>query len=530
MAKKKTNQKPKVQKSKTIDVNVYVEKYFWLAIPILTIVYYISSKYSIGFYQDDEIGQYNQMIKFWIDPGVILGNNPKPGYKIFMVVPALFGYQGVLIVNSLIASLAVYFTYVLIKTYQIKYAFFGALLMAFQPLFFDLSFRSYSEIFTALCFAVSLILYHKEKFFLSSLVIGFIYTIRQEVALLILILIIIFIRRKNYIAIIGFAVFPLLYNILGFLKTGDLLYIITEMQKVAGLKYKSAGVFHYFKVYIFIIGPVSLALFLLGFLGFLKDTKKIKEYIKPYYLFYIIFVSIFVIQIMTMINDGPNPGNWRYLLHISPVCVFFATIGLNNLADVKFRKTHLYISGALSLLTLILFSRESDGYILLDQSDYTKFFFLIVFIALTLMFSQKSTRDYLNKLSISLLVLSIIYLYIDFTPKELSAENLTVKQVAEYLNSMEDKDNFIYSNHSLLLFYSDQYRSNPEKFKSITSKDMTDVPKGSIVVWENHYGYRPEWGGDIQFETLQKDSTYKIINQFISSNQRFVTYVFEKVE
>jgi hypothetical protein len=59
---------------------------------------------------------------------------------------------------------------------------------------------------------------------------------------------------------------------------------------------------------------------------------------------------------------------------------------------------------------------------------------------------------------------------------------------------------------------------------------MADVPNGSIVVWENHYGYRPEWGGDIQFETLQKDSTYKIINQFISSNQRFVTYVFEKVE
>ena len=103
------------------------------------------------------------MIKFWIDPGVILGNNPKPGYKIFMVIPALFGYQGVLIVNSLIASLAVYFTYLLIKAYKIKYAFFGALLMAFQPLFFDLSFRSYSEIFTALCIAIALILFSKEN-------------------------------------------------------------------------------------------------------------------------------------------------------------------------------------------------------------------------------------------------------------------------------------------------------------------------------------------------------------------------------
>ncbi|MCX6164753.1 MAG: hypothetical protein NTU73_07850 [Ignavibacteriae bacterium] len=147
---------PVVKNVKTIDE--YIGKYFWVVIPVLAVIYYISSRYSQGFYQDDEISQYLNMLQFWRDPSVILGNNPKPGYKIFMVIPALFGYDVVLFVNSLFASLAVYFTYKLLKIYNVNYAFFGALLLATQPLFFDLSFRSYSEIFTALVIVIFLII------------------------------------------------------------------------------------------------------------------------------------------------------------------------------------------------------------------------------------------------------------------------------------------------------------------------------------------------------------------------------------
>ena len=533
MAKKKTNRKTnvaKVQKSKSIDINVYVDKYFWLIIPILTIIYFVSSRYSQGFYQDDEIAQYINMLKFWSDPAVILGNNPKPGYKIFMVLPALFSYDTVLIVNSLIASLTVYFTYVMIKAYNINYAFFGAVLLAFQPLFFDLSFRSYSEIFTALCIVIFLILYKKEMFFWSALVIGYVFTVRQEIALVIIVLAILFIRNKHYTAIIGLVVFPVLYNLLGFLKTGDILYVMSEMQKVAGLDYKSQGLFHYFKVYIFIVGPISLALFLLGFFGFFKDTNKFKEYVSRYLLFYIIFIGIFGVQMMTMINDGPNPGNWRYLLHISPVCAFFATVGLNNLADKEFKKTHYIITGIFAFLILAFLSKTTDGFVLLDKTDYSKFIFILLFIVFTVLFWSESSKADLNKLSFLLIALAVISLYYSFEPKQLSAENISVKQVADYVNTIDGIGNReVLTNHTLMIFYSDSYKKNPGRFKSINSNTIKDLPKGSLIVWESHYGYRPDWGSDVQAETLQKDSTFKMINQFISSNRAFAAYVFEKV-
>ncbi len=83
MAKNKQKQS---KINKVIISNVIDEKlgkYFWIVIPILTVIYFISSRYSVGFYQDDEISQYINMIDFWANPSVILGNAPKPGWKIF---------------------------------------------------------------------------------------------------------------------------------------------------------------------------------------------------------------------------------------------------------------------------------------------------------------------------------------------------------------------------------------------------------------------------------------------------------------
>jgi len=519
---------PPAQKN-IFDIDNAISKFFWLVIPVLAIVYYVSSKYSQGFYQDDEISQYLNMIQFWSDPSVILGNNPKPGYKIFMVIPALFGYQPVLIVNSIIASLAVFFTYKLLKVYNVSYAFFGALLLGTQPLFFDLSFRSYSEIFTSLVIVIFLILYKKEYFFIAALIAGYIFTIRQEIAIFCIILGIIFLREKKWKEFIAIGVFPVIYNLLGYMKTGDIMYVMSEVKNVAGMKYETQPLYHYFKVYIFIVGPISLVLFLQGFFGFFADTKKFKEYFSKYFLFYVLFITVFLVQIYTMWNNGPNPGNWRYLLHISPICVFFATVGLNNLADSKYKKLNYYITGILAFLTFIFLSKSSDGFKLLETSDYTKVFFLLAFFVVTVIISVKIPKDYLNKVAVILIVLSIIYLAIDFTPKKLSAENITVKNAAEFLNGSEYKGKTVLSNHSLIQFYADGYRANPKQYISINSKNINDAPAGSVVLWDNHYGYRPEWGSDVKLETLQNDKNYKLINQFASNDKRFVTYVFEKI-
>ena len=505
-----------------------IDKYFWLVIPFLTLIYFWMSNISVGFYQDDEIAQYLNAIKFQVDPFSILGNNPKPGWKIFLIIPAMIDYKAVLIFNSLVAALTVFFTFKLLKEYNLKYAFLGASLLAVQPLFFDLSFRTYSEIFTALLVVLFLILYKREKYVFAGLLVGYILTIRQELIIFAFVLFAIFIYKKRIIPALTIAVFPVIYSILGMMKTGDPLFVLTEMKAVAGLQYNSQGIFHYFKVYIFIVGPITLLLFLQGFFGFLSDTKNYKTYIEKYLLLYVLFLTVFGVQIYTMMSNGPNPGNWRYLLHISPVAVVFATVGFNNLIDDKFKKLHYTITGVIFFATLLFLSKESDGFKLLETDDYTKVAFIILFLLATLIIPSKDKIVYLNKLSVVLVIASVLYLYIDFKPKKLSPENQTVKTVAESLNSIELKGNF-YTNHSVLLFFMDGYKKEPQKYLPINSKYINDIPKGSILVWESHYGYRPEFGNDIKIEDLQRNPDYKVINQYVSLDKRFAAYIIEKV-
>jgi hypothetical protein len=323
-------------------------------------------------------------------------------------------------------------------------------------------------------------------------------------------------------------IFPVIYNLLGFIKTGDIMFVLTEMSSVAGLNYKSQGLMHYFKVYIYIVGPVSLSLFLLGFLGFLNDTGKIKEYLRKYFLFYVIFISIFIIQMLTMINDGPNPGNWRYLLHISPICAFFAVVGLNNLSVQKFKGTFYLISGIFLVFILLFLSKATDGFLLLEKSDYTAFIYAAIFIILTFIFSSQSKAN-IEKLGIAVVILSFSYLYF-VQQKQLSPENITVKQTAEYLDTLPDtKDKEKLTNHTFIMFYSGTYKQNIPSFKKLDMKNLNEAPKGTLIIWESHYGYRPEFKNDVQFETFQDTTKYKLVKQFESSDKRFVSFIIEKL-
>ncbi len=545
MAKNKQKQS---KINKVIISNVIDEKlgkYFWIVIPILTVIYFISSRYSVGFYQDDEISQYINMIDFWANPSVILGNAPKPGWKIFMVLPALVSYDFVLICNSFIAALTVFVTYKMLKVYELKNAVIGALLLAVQPLYFDLSFRSYPEIFTALTFALFLIAMKKENYFLSALIAGYIYTFRQEIALLLVILFIFFLYKKKFLAILGLAIAPIIYNILGFLKTGDPIYVISEMFRVAGLEYRTQGPLHYFKFYIFIVGPVSLTLFLNGFLSFTAMGTRYKSFLLDNFWFYAIFLIVFVTQILTTLGSGPNPGNWRYLLHLSPICIYFAVIGLNNLAEKEFRMISYIIPAILLFLTFLFLSKVSDGYVFKEppQADYTKAIFILSYFVIITIFSYTKDVNYLSKVSILLFLASLLYLIIDFKPKQLSQENLTMQKTAEYISEVDIPENSkIFTNHFLTRFFYKNYKDNPLKFSPIwskryTNKDTTtlfieDAPSGSIIVWEPHYSYRIYNKDTVGIEEkiiLNDTVGFKLIQRIVAPDKKsFYSYIFQK--
>lgn len=512
-----------------IEIEKYFDKYFWLIIPILTVIYFLLSKYSIGFYQDDELAHFVNAKKFWIDPSIIFGNWPKPGYKIFLVLPAYISYDAVIVINSLISAITVFATYQLLKLLKIEYAFWGALILAFQPLFFDLSFRSYAEIFTALLFLTLIITYKKENYFFTGLICGYLFTVRQETILLAFIMVIIFIKRKRYLAITSFLIFPLIYNLVGYISNGDIIYVFSQMVDVGNIDVGGArrGYFHYFKVLIYIISPVTLCLLIMGFFGFLSDTKKIKDYFLKYDLLYIIVIVTIIAQISAM-QKGVNPGSWRYILHIAPLLAIFANIGLIKMIKENTTKFNMSILIIYIIVVLAFLSKDTNGLDLLNEQSYLNFIFAIGIFGLYFLFKNFKYQKFLKYFSISLIVLNILFLVFFFKPRKLSDANITMKQAAEYISASGFKDKVIYTTHSNFDFYGSQIGFELQNIRSFNSDTLKIINQGDIIIWDSFYSYRPEYKWDVQFDVLYKDTVnFKFIRQF-NSNNKFAAFIYQK--
>ncbi|MEO6695024.1 MAG: hypothetical protein ABIY50_12035, partial [Ignavibacteria bacterium] len=162
---------------------------------------------------------------------------------------------------------------------------------------------------------------------------------------------------------------------------------------------------------------------------------------------------------------------------------------------------------------------------------YTKLIIILVSLVLITLIKKESVHNYLNKLSVALLILAIANLLLSFDPKKLSPENIALKQTSDYLNTLAINGKEIYYNHAFIPFYSDKfYKESPMNFKRLLTGNLKDAKPGSIMIWDSHYSYRPkDMKNDVQLEMLKNDSAYKLLQTINSNDNRFSSFVFEKV-
>lgn len=516
------------QKAIVYNVDKDYSKYYWLIVPLLVIIYYIYSRYSNGFYQDDEVAHFINMRDFWSDPFIIMSNWGKPGWKIFMVLPSLLGYDFVVIFNSIITAVTAYFTILLAKELKLKNSILAGILFAFQPHLLQLAFRSYAEIFTGLLLVLTLYFYFKDKLILSALMCGLAFTVRQESALLCLILAIFMAMRKKYVPILYIAIFPLIINLIGFLKTGDPIWAWTEMQSLSDFNLGiDRSFFHYFQVLIYIAGPVVFTLFLVGVVYpfTLKDKK---EFINRELIVYLFFFVVLLFQCYLVVK-GTNPGSWRYLLQVSPFAAIIALIGFDQALNMKMKKYVLSVFAASAVIILLFLSKESTGLLLTEKSEFLKLLTAAALIAGFVLMVLMSREIKFHQILILTILLSVGYTFYTEKPKQQGPENITVNQMADWYKSNADKSTQVLYNHSLILFYGDIFGEQKKKFTILTKKSLEESPKGTIVIWDSHYSYRPEYKYDTQLELLQNNPNFKLLNQFMSSDKRFGAFIFEKL-
>lgn len=512
----------------------FLDRYIWLLIPLLVLLYYWFSSGSTGFYQDDEIGHYRNIRQFWGDPFSIMGNQPKPGWKILLVVPGLFGFTGVAIAHCLIAALTVVMTYKLGRAMKMKNASLAALFLAAQPLFLQLSFRAYSEITAALFIVLSLYFYYREKWLWAALASSYVFSIRQEFALVSIGLGVLFLMRRRWIPFLALAWTPVVLALIGWAATGNVMWLFDDMQRIGlGVEVPHKPFWHYFETYVYMVGPVVLPLLVLGywktFLPFDRAKEQIEEHGFLFFTYTIMFAWA-VFSAWDVPNFGANPGHWRYLLSIAPLSALYAAKGANALFDTRRQGLVYGILGAFTLIAVLFLARDTNGFILTDQPRYDH---IAVFVGLLAVFAGYASLRILNAPVVTALLLATLVGFTVYAekPRTLDDEAQTVKQAAEwYLAQPEEfRQRPLYCNHVLFRYFADVDINDSNRDRGLRLETLADAAPGSVIVWESHYG-NSQFGGDVPMEFFENNPDYTFLKQFVDPNQRFGVIVFERTE
>jgi len=539
MAKTKTIKRNSTKRSQDsgllsrFDLDEFTDKYIWLLLPLLILLYYWFSTGSTGFYQDDEIGHYRNIRQFWGDPFSIMGNQPKPGWKILLVLPGLFGFAGVALAHCAIAALTVVMTYKLGRALKMKNATMAAIFLAAQPLYLQISFRSYSEITAALFLVLSLYFYYKERWIWAALASSYVFAIRQEFALVSLGLGVIFLMRRQWIPFLLLAWTPVTLALIGWLSTGNPTWLFDDMQRIGlGVEVPHKPFWHYFETYVYMVGPVILTLLVLGYWKQFLPFDRAKEQISRHGFFFFTFTIMFawaVFSAWDVPNFGANPGHWRYLLSIAPLTAIYAAMGMNSLFESKNRTIGLSLLGAAALMGVLFLARDTNGLILIDAPRWDHVGMMIAVLVLAAAFS--GARMLSGPVFVSFLLVATVgfTLYAE-KPRELDNEAKTVKQAAEwYLGQPEEfQQRPLYGNHVLFRYFADIDINDSNRDRSMQLETLAEAARGSVVIWDSHYG-NSQFGGNVPMEFFQQNPSYKVLEQFVAVDQTFGILVFEKL-
>jgi len=437
-----------------LDKQIVIKKTPFFLLTAIFFVFLAYSYISIGFYQHDEVAHYLNAKNFWINPFDILGYWERPGFKLLYVLPVLIGVKAVHITSIIISVLTCYFAYLSAKKYDLENNYITIIFCAFQPLFMQLSFRMYSEVLASLLVSLMLLSYLHGRYWTVALTSSFLFAVRQEFAVISLILLMFFLFRKEWLAIFLLATTPVILGVLGWLKTGNQMWLLNIYIPIG--QYRETfkpGFFHYWKMFEPFAGTAITSLFIVGFLsGFINFKTRFKQHISKYHAIYIIFISIFLFQCLftSEFISSPSPGWLRYLIPLTPVIAVFSNIGVNELLSTnRISRKHSISIIVLFIVAAFFFISKKHNYLgFTDHDDYTKV--AVISIILVLFFIYYNFNAISKNIVIFVLSsIVVIHAFLTEKPILLNAEDKTLNEIVKWYkeNSLDDRTTLI--NHTL---------------------------------------------------------------------------------
>ena len=372
----------------------------------------------------------------------------KPLFTLLSSPFAQFGFIGIKIFNVLVSILTIYFTYKSAENLQLKNAILSAIILIASPLFFLLTLSGLTEPLFALFIASGVYYAVKKHYLLASIIVSLLPFIRSEGLIIIGVVGLFFLFKKQWKAIPFLVLGHVVYSIAGYHVYHDILWVFTKIPYAEmNDNYGNGKLTHFVTQLMFVVGVPVYILFWIGMVAMVWKSVKKSIQSETQILIGIGFLAFFVAHsLFWYLGLFNSMGLKRVFVGIAPLMAIIALIGYNFIVEE-------------------LFKNKRIPRIILQR------FFLIYVLAFP--FTSNPAAPKWNKslqLSGSQTCALKIAHYFDEHPPQHLKQKVRFVFVDPYLSQALDIDHF-----------------DPTVRTELNSGALEQLQSGDIVIWENWF-------------------------------------------
>lgn len=503
---------------------------------LIPLIYLIWATLSNATWDDDCPTRYFNVLQAFSKPETFVNLWNRPLFVILFALPAHLGKISIPIVMSTLAGFTGYYLYLSAKKMKVKYALVVIPFLLMQPFYFGVGRDAMTEPLAASLIVFGLYAMLNEKWLLFAILGALIPLARVELIPLLSIwgLILLLKGQWKFIPILAFGV--LLWNIAGWIITGDAIFFASEtiLKKSQDNIYGHQVINTYFVRYLYVIGPVVFFYFILGLI------KKAKDLEFDWFITAQLAAGFFLYTYAAVKMDlGASAGFLRNLIPLSPLAALIALLGFEFWLDgLTFSKGKILVLLSVFVATgiIIVFFR----YDLLSHhkigTELSSFnapigigLLLITFVGLFMSIKKEVMQKNFQFFSMGLITILVIAhaMFSEPPSKNLNPERVMINEVTSMLRKSKliDDAPMVYCNHPWL-YWAGDYNRFDKKFKNMLKSQIANAVPGSIIIWEDHFSNR--LGADVQLEDLSNDPSLITIGNYKATDFGINTVCFYK--
>lgn len=292
-------------------------------------------------------------------PQFFLHHWAKPLFVLLSSPFSQFGFIGMIIFNSLCASITALLTYYSAKNLNIKNPFLVYIFIFFSPLFFKLIFSGLTEYLFALFLILGIFLTIKKKYIFSLVVVSFLPLIRSEGLLILGLFGFYYLINKKYKHLLILGTGQLFYSIVGAFYYKDILWVFNKIPYAnMGSPYGKGELLDFvhrlnyvIEKPIYLLLAIGGAVLVFSFIKSYTKTENVKLYL-VFGSFLALFIGHTIFWWQGIFNSMGLP---RVLNAVIPVIAIVAAIGVEFLTDRIKHSTIKNIAIAAIIIIVISF-------------------------------------------------------------------------------------------------------------------------------------------------------------------------------